>query len=342
MRAGVDMVHLTTPEFRVLQLQGRGFRIKSGAMAGEVPEPFGVTAAGEPLQAPGYYVNGEAVRVDVDPRGVYLKFNPSKALHPYELLTDPKGMDPVLDTVRRELDTLGLQLDLDGSKLARVDLTKQAVMDQPAAAFGTAFAMLRGKRMTGTAYPDGYTFSNSRRKAVFYDKRRELLNSYPDTDAPDNLLRAEVRWTHPKAVGDNRQGLGIGTLSALREADPDQLSARFNRFLNSSVFRLSDGDQLSLDFAGEVDTLRAYREAHPRGGWQRYILTEGAEVVLLRFGSYELLRQALLAAGWSRSQTYTIIDQLRTAMQRKAFMDTRRKRTTVARVIDQLRHTFAA
>lgn len=345
MLAGTDYLSLNTPEYTVQSLKGWG--IRSGNKVGEAQDLWGTAEDGHLMKGTGYYMNTGVARLDLSKQGLKVDFNPSTLLHPFELITDRTTLSKAVDLVRVELDRLGVCLDLDRSAVSRIDLTKQAPLKGGPAAYSDVWGGLQGKRMQRNRkqFPDGFEMGNSQRKAVFYHKEKQLTEAKRLTvSTPKDLTRAEVRWIKPRAAGNTKTGPGIGRLIHLLEAEPEQLTEAYNRFLLKDVFRTPDGWQtvLELDWNTEVDYLKQLREKHPRGAFDHYLKMEGAEAVLHRFGSVDLLRSALAEAGYSRRTVYRKLDALNKSITQKGFLDARRGDATTAQKIDKLRRLFCS
>jgi hypothetical protein len=218
-------------------------------------------------------------------------------------------------------------------------------MRNPIESFTGAFGALNGKRMKQrTQYPDGFQVGNGQRQVVFYDKHREQLLNEPSIIVPENLLRCEARFMKD-AIGNSKNGLGLGLLKDLVKADPEHLTESYNRNLLTNVFRTSDGVQLSLDYGAELDILTQYLSAHksPKTAVDAYIITAGVEHILNSFGNITHFRQVLLNLGVSRATAYRIEASISKHLEQKRFLDRARKqKTTIAAALDTLIKTFAA
>ena len=342
MRAGgfgVDMLSGSVTDFRLDSVQG--WSIKPGNRVGEEQEPWGQCMDGFILSGSGYYINPGRqhdfpFRIDLTREGLSYRLNPSTMEHPWHLTTD---VSTAGDVLMDGANQIGLDFDLDGSRIGRIDVTRQAVMKAPCRAFIPAFTALQGKRMKSTQYPDGYTFANKQRKAVFYDKTRQA-KEVKDVEIPPNLVRCELRVFRNRNVGHTGRGFGLGTFEDVKNIDPDELQSRYMQQVESTVFRFGDGQQMTLDFNTEVELLQALREQHERGAVDRYISMEGIESILNRFGDLTLFGEALQTAGYSERQTRRHLNRIRQTLQTKAFIDRRRQTTSVASTIDLLRNTF--
>ncbi len=339
---GIDMVSGTASDFRLESVQG--WSIKPGNRVGEDNEPWGVCVDGSYLSGSGYYINagrqGElSGRIDLTKRGLTYTYNPSTLEHPWQLTTD---LTNTAEAIHRDMDTVGVDFDLDRTKLGRLDVTRQQVMSSPCRAFIPAFTAMQGKRMKSVQYPDGYTFGNKSRRAVFYDKTRQARTVKGEEGVPPNLLRCELRAFRNKTIGHTERGFGMGTFGQVREADTDNILHTYSRTMEASVFRYDDGKQMALDFGNEAQLLSNLREESPRGAIDYYLAMEGLEGILSRFGGLETFGECLVVAGYSDRNVRRHLSRLRDMMHTKAFVDRRRKQTTVATQIDLLRNTFTA
>jgi hypothetical protein len=345
---GVDMVYLSAKpdEYRVRTL--KGFNHNRGNLPyGEDPQPWGMSADGEPMSGRlnlNWGKGGHIATTDLSSHGLLIQFNPSKILHPFELNTDPAKLSDVVDQVKTLLHDLTIDVDIDRMKLFRVDLAKQAVMNQPVQAFTFAFSAIQGKRMSNRIqYPDGFEVGNKSRMSVFYDKYTERMKAGV-TGVPENLLRNECRWTG-KAVGNVNIGLGIGTLHDLRTSDPEYLTDRYNRFLLADVFRTGDGHQMTIEFGTEADILaNLVQEYGVSMGIRKYVGWNGLDSLVTTFGGPDGLRKLLMNIGVKRRTAYNMAGNIRQQMDLNRFLDQYRKdkKDTTASALDTLIRTFAA
>ena len=341
--AGTDYVSVSSKEYSLKSLKGWG--IRSGNKVGEALETWGATQDGHTMTGKGYYLNTERAKIDVSPYGLKVDFNPSTLLHPFNLITSREGISEAVGMVREQLSQVGVYLDLEGAGVSRLDLTKQAQVNGGPAAYVDVWNTLQGKRMQRNRkqYPDGFELGNGQRRAVFYHKEKQLHQvKRLTTQTPKDLTRAEVRWTKSKSAGNTKTGPGIGRLIHLLDAEPEQLTEAYNRFLLKDVFRTPDGWQTSLNFDTEVEVLQSFRQQYPKGGINKYIQLEGVEAVIQRFGGLELFGEALERAGYKRTAIYQNMGKIREALHKKGLLDSRRGETSTAHKVDYLRRLFCA
>jgi hypothetical protein len=223
----------------------------------------------------------------------------------------------------------------------RVDLAKQAQLTHPLNAYGQALGHLQGKRMTGHQYPDGYSFRNTQREAVFYNKARELHEKSGMAIPESRLGRLEMKWKKGRPLAKDFQFSSFGDL---RKADPHYLTAVYREALNRDVFRTDPkAVQLILSFDTEVSILRGYLDAG-RGGAYRYLLDLHTGPHVAALGGWDAFGQLLLDAGMPDRTKRDTIMKLRSQAQRAAFVNARRDRAAVNlhTLLEELRHAYAA
>jgi hypothetical protein len=333
MLAGIDMVHLHTRDFKVMDRRHLTTNTAEGPNI--QPQALYVDSAGAVVMGKNSYHNGKWVRVDIDNHGMRVSFNPSKILHPYNLLTDTAKIPDILRVAEKELSAVGVKANLLECGLSRLDLTKQDTMPQPVMVYSDAFKLLKGKRLASVQYPNGFVFRNGTMEVVFYDKGEELQDS-----SLYNFMRGEVKYKKGKVVRSETQ---LGSLSDLIEAGPEHLTSCYNSFLNRRVFSQQYvGEQLALDFTGEVQLLKILRGMSERGAIRRYFSLEGIEVKLRKLGGFEGLKRLLFEAGFVKSRVSTVVREVEQELQMKAFLDSSREENTVTKMIAEVQMVFAA
>lgn len=298
-------------------------------------------AKGEPIPGAGFFLNAGQVNVDLSPKGLLVSFNPSKIRHSYHLLTDPVEVGRIGDEVQHTLKRNGILVNVDTMQAIRVDLAKQRQLTHPLNVYGQALSSLKGKRMTGHTYPDGYAFRNTQREAVFYNKTRELHEKSGLTIPEGRLGRMEAKWKKGRPLAKDFQFSSFGDL---RMADPEYLTSVYRDALNRDVFRTdTKAVQMVLSFDTEVSILRQYL-AGTRGGAYRYLLDLHTGPHVEALGGWDAFGQLLREAGMKDRTARHTLQQLRSQAQRAAMVNARRdaKAVNVHTLIEELRHTYAA
>jgi len=341
---GFDMVYIGAQDFRIQSLDG--WSVKSGNKVGTPLEPFGAPCGnGFQPEGAGYYLNRGKDSIthatwEVNKFGLFAQVNPSTLKHEYHLTTD---LTPAKEAIQADAALLGIDFDLNGASVNRVDITKQKPMEYPVHAYTAALTALKGRRMKATSYPNGYTFGNRQKEAVFYDKEAQLrLVKKFEGEVPSNLLRCEARWKKRKVVGHDGNGLGAGSFGHLLQMDAEEAKQRFTSFMDAQIFRAGDAVQLELNFETEAEILKQFVDRNQRGGWKQYFMSQGIESILERAGSMQFIESLLESVGYKTSQRYTIMKQLREILHLQGFMDARRNEASLSQTIETLRQTFAA
>ena len=344
MRAGIDMVHLSIkPDRYTLKDAGKFHQKHSVIQYGEAPKVWGVTKNGQDLTG-SLFVNrgkgGYDATVEVKEHGLFIQFNPSKMVHPYELTTD---VEKQVGTVKKLVHDLSIDVDLDSAAISRLDLTKQAVMKTPIYGFSAAFSAINGKRSKHRVqYPDGFEVGNKSRSVVFYDKTKEQIGQ-GNGNVPTNLLRAECRWVGSNVVG-KANNVGVGTLRDLIFVDSDQLTDSYNRYMRNDIFKASDGLQLSLNLDIEIDVLSTLLSQYGvSGAVNQYLAYSGVEHLITVFGSTQKFKEVLLSLGVKRSTAYKRMSAVDKILSEASFINRRRhSKDGVSSQMDILLQTFVA
>lgn len=337
---GVDKVGLHTRVFRITDGL-RGWSERAGRKVGEDPPCFVHDDHGKAIEGGGFFLNTPTFNADLSPKGLLVSFNPSKIRHPYHLLTDPGEVGRIGDDVERGLKAHGLLVNVDAMQTVRVDLAKQAQLTHPIACYVPALAHLKGRRMTGHTYPDGYAWRNTQREHVLYNKTRELYEKERIT-APDNIGRMEAKWRKGRPLAKDLQ---LSAFGELRRADPDHLAAVYRQALHRDVFRTDPkAVQLVINYNTEVGRLRSYLQAHPRGGVYHYLFDMHAGPHVDALGGWDVFADMLHDAGMPDRTVRHTLQQLRQRAQRAAFVNAQRNKdaVNVHTLLDELKHVYAA
>ena len=340
MNVGIDMVYLHSPYYEVQSIQN--WHQRTNCIVGQELNQWGTTLDGQPLTANSYYINrgvgtDNVSTIELSPKGLTIQFNPSVIMHPFELTSD---IEAPLNAVQNDLDMFTVTANIDTMTVSRLDLTKQAVLTKPFSSYSQAFSTLRGKRMKGKHYDNGYSIGNGSRRALFYDKSVQLISEKDYHDAPRNLGRCEATFSKNRTVSHTQRGAGIGTLKDLREASPESLTQSYNRFLLNTVFNFSEGNQLTIDFSNEIEILRMFREGDYSNPIGKYERMEGLNSILERFGSFDIYADILREAGYNSKTVYRRLTELKDLSQQKAFIDNRRGANTILDTVYELRDIY--
>lgn len=351
--AGVDKVKLTTREYSIPTVSRLvGWKEKSGKEVNAAPPEWLRDSQGSTVPVTGLYMETpDGIIIDINPSGLKVEWNPSKARHPYHLLTDPAEVGRMADRIQATMKSHGVLINVDQMGIARLDLAKNAQLRHHPSAYPPAIAAgcRGGKRMKGREYPDGYSFGNTQRQAVFYNKTRELHECQRITIPENKLGRMEVRWMKSRPLA---QDIPFSALGDFRKADPEQVTAAYRDAVNRNVFRVdAKAVQLVLIHDTEVGTLAQYIQSG-RGGAERWILdicTAGN--IATAMGGWDRLKaivhEAHKLAGTTKDperQARRVIDRFHDHANRAAMVNAQRNRAAVNvhTLLEELRHAYAA
>ena len=298
MDAGIDKLVLTTRHFSIknVSILGQNRNIPQGKTEDELPVLGIDTGFGhmEMIRANSVYFNDETgvFNFSVNRTGAQVIFNPSKVLHPVNLVTDLKEVKKVGDIITRRLHDQGINLNLDSANVSRLDLAKQDIMTRGIYTYSPAFAFMRGKRMTSTGYKDGYRWGNKQHEATAYDKGIE-------SNLPiENLMRLESKFKNTKTVQKRSAFKNYGDIL---HADRIHLTDIYNRYLNDVLFSRNVSYQTAINFEQEVEKLKHFK-AIGRSAVSKYLVCNSINSLIIQYGTIDVLFDIMAKAGFSKSQ----------------------------------------
>lgn len=262
VHAGIDKLVLTTHEYRVSDTKPLNI-LPVAKFAGQDTASEGnflFNCKGEPIHGAKAFVNTETYQANISEYGLSVRFNPSKILHPFELLADAETLRSVCMQVEKSLQDNAIHTSLQGMKVSRLDIAKQANMPRLVSHYAPAFEAMHlkgapnGKVRHGTE-----TFRNGNRtlQACFYDKQKELNPK----GQPSDFMRAEVRILNTSGV---KRHAGINTLGQVIQAGQEGWNFAYKRYLNDKLFT-DQPQQLGFDFAGLDTLISALYQHNPTG-----------------------------------------------------------------------------
>lgn len=243
--------------------------------------------------------------------------------------------------MQQTLHDHGLNVTVDDMQLVRLDLADQKTLRHKLSTYVPALAHLKGKRLTGHRYPEGYAWRNTQRETVFYSKAAELKEQQGIDIEDDRLARLEAKWRKGRPLAKDLQFSAFGDLC---RADPDHLAAVYRNTLHRDVFRTDPkAVQLVFNFDTEADILRGYRSVG-RGGVMRYLIDTSGAAHIEALGGLDAFGDLMRSAGYPARTVRHTVQKLRTQQQRAAFVNARRDREAinVHTLLDELRNAFAA
>jgi hypothetical protein len=334
VHAGIDKLMLTTREFSVssdLDLAVKPFVKLAGQDEAERDAPPLYRVGSKPRYGEGAFLNTEQFNLSINRYGLQLVVNPSKILHPYELLTKGSELNEVMLTVQSLVGEKNVHLDVTNMLVARLDIAKQATMPRKVADYSAAFDQMKMKGTRSVNVNHGaQTFSirNDSVEASFYDKAVELKMQKFASD----FMRAELRLRKGATV---KNYAGVKTFEDLVKMDADGYTYVYNNWMKGKLFN-SQPEQMSFDFAGldaMVQTLVEKGNGKTKGNILNAATVIGARTIFddigidrflqafepyyngstLRRAKIKLKQLATMSAMIDRPiNTLTLIDELRT------------------------------
>jgi hypothetical protein len=233
-----------------------------------------------------------------------MEFNPNKIYFDDNFhLVDSGQFNEVCKFLKSELEKADIGINIDSCKLGRIDLAKNINTTYPVIEYAEVFNFLRAKRMSRRVYPTTFEFSNTQREIAFYDKlgQLQLSNSKipEDVDLFDNIMRAEVRFKGNKVVERDTE---LNNLSELYNSDRYlYLGNIYRKLMQDLVFRRGGEYELKVRFVSEIELIKSFKRSGKRNVLYKYLLIDGIERNILRFGSLDNFGHILKEAGFERS-----------------------------------------
>lgn len=348
-QVGIDKSNLTTRDFRLndsLRLNYKPpMRLAVDPSSLDTTQdlssiPWGIDSQGRELTG-SYFLNlPSGVGVDVSSRGLLLNLNPSRVVNrtdPTFLVTNQRQLLSTREQVQRELDQLGVEVDVLSMNVCRLDPSKQVNTIDLANRYQSVGQMISASRVKGRQYDTAFMIKNTQREFIFYSKHDHLLFHKHDSNNP-HLGRGELKLLNSKVVTST---LGVTTFQSLIDLDPDLLSCEFHNVVNSFVFS-NKVDPSSLDQVNFDTELSLYEThyAHLRNGHNKYLSDLGTRFVLDQFGSVSNFGKFLDQVGTSRSTKYRIVAQMKDQVQRASMIDNKRNRMTTLDKYNELQRNF--
>jgi hypothetical protein len=348
-RVGIDKSNVTTRDYRLTD--SLRFNHKPPTRLAVDPEslattqdlgsiPFGIDSNGRELTGSYYAQTPSGVVVDVSSRGLLINLNPSRVIRrndPTFLVTTRQELTSTREQVQRELDSLGLEVDLLSMNVCRLDPSKQVNTIDLANRYQSVGQMISASRVKGRQYDTAFMIKNTQREFIFYSKHDHLLFHKHDSSNP-HLGRGELKLLNSKVVNST---LGVTTFQSLIDLDPDLLSCEFHNVVNSFVFS-NKVDPSTLEQVNYETELSLYEThyKHLRNGHNKYLSDLGCRCVLDHFGSVSNFGKFLDQVGVPRSTKYRVVSQMKDQVQRASFVDNRRERMTTLDKYNELQRNF--
>ena len=312
------------------------------------PTPWGTDSKGTLLYGTvqGHIPMGNTIiHVSANGHGMKVTTNPNKWVHPWELTATASQL-PVIRSTIKDVVSRFASVNADDMSTQHIDLCRQASMNDDARKYSEALRICPPPRKTAFPEPGGIRYGTAKQavQTAFYDvgKRVAELDKI-QTGVPGNLARLEPRMNNAKSVSTN---LGIGTLHQLSQLTDSDMVTSYVETVRSEVFRLipatasEAGGQLFIPYSQGVYELKMYLDAYgSRGvGFRHYVQALGVDALLLRFGSFPGIREALQNIGMDRVQSWRIVKGLEGDYKR--LPQTKKKAATMVDYLHEMHERF--
>jgi hypothetical protein len=355
----IDKIKLYTRDFKIGS--STPMTIKQGyvnSLTGEIEnEGFLFNRGGQDFYGFSAFLNNElfpTFTLDLIPEGqendkptrLRMEFNPSKIYFDDGFhLVDSGQFYEVCTFLKGELEKADIGINIDSCKLGRIDLAKNINTIYPIIEYAEVFNFLRAKRMHRRTLLTTYEFSNTQREVSFYDKVAEVKMSNDkipdDMKLFDNIMRAELRFKGNKVVVRDTE---INNLSELYNSDRHLcLEDTYKKLMRNLVFRRGGEYELKVRFVSEIELLKSFKRSNKRNVLYKYLLIDGIEKNILRFGSLDNFAYILKEAGFTRSYIYTQMKVLNDLMNMKTLIEVDTQETEkFASMLDELYQKIAS
>ena len=254
------------------------------------------TKDGHPVHGQAMFGNTPNVQVTISKRkdgtlGMLIGTNPNKWHHPFNASNDPAEYARFRSGLNDELKSLGIDCNLPGAQIHRIDLAKQKQMSSPLYSYHQVFDSIHARRQMDTRFMDTIRIGNQQRQAVIYDKQKELGLPLEHKD----LVRLETRFLKSET---SSKYTGLKSLSDLdRNISSDgfhHLNQVYCSYLNDEVFRyIRDKREQVRSIAEQA---KAIAKDHPNKVLSELITANGIVSTIQEAGGIAPLAQIVTNA----------------------------------------------
>jgi len=342
---GIDKLSLSIRDYKVQD--ANQLSIDLGKMT-----PEGETTA-KPLfngiEGSKAYMNKDNYNVTINPNYgniLTISFNPSKILHPYEMCNDNNQLKGIWSGIKRDMRESGIILPEERDiSTTRIDLAKNIETEKPVSHYSRMFESLRGKRMNTVTFPSSHYFRNKSQEIVFYDKNLEIEHEYKKNkkippSTPECFMRGEYKAKKKDKVSNVFK---FNSLDYFLESDPSYREGIFKEQLEKQVFhKLDKPEQLEIftNYDAHLAYLKMLKEG--RNALLKFMAIHGTEKILNDLGSFGVLKNLLVDAGYTNDAAVKEVNKLRKNMQSASFVYASRNNETFMSQYNEILTKFVA
>ena len=280
---GIDKIKLFSSSFMLKK--NHDFTIQTTLKNSEIARPIAQFQNGSFIHASKLF-NNECLYANytINERGLSIEFNPNKHLHNY--YSSATNLEHSLKLVRKEAMQLGLLLDQDSTmKVGRIDLCKNAQMDNSFVSYRSVFESMKVKRERKPQnHITTYTRGNRQHQISFYDLTAKMYELHNERISESNLMRCEARFLRSKVI---KRIFKDNSLEHILDFSKDQISSIYHEHLKSNVFSLDISKNASFDMQTEIELFRKHNDTRRRNWFINYVARTGIETLIDHFGSID-------------------------------------------------------
>ena len=329
---GIDKVRLYTRDYQIKNTTCLGIQPNTKKQGETDTEPTLLFHSdGEPIYGAKAFHNTEDINLDINRLGLSVLYNPTNYGGNNTLTAKPDELKYIAKDIEDYLQTIGVELSLDNTKITRLDTAKDSQMNKDVYLYNGAFATLNGKRTKQRVmYPDGYRLGNTQRQGIFYDKGKE------QTGVESNNMRCEYKALKAKEV--QRSYGGIAYLKDLHKVTARDIEYFYKMNLSNHVLvESAQQRQLQLKFSDVhqigkiVQNSRYYTK-------DLFALLGGAEGIVTRFGTLDNYRAFLINNGVKRPNAHKQVKEVQAYLQQANRFST----STIGEDLEEIKQKFVA
>jgi len=210
------------------------------------------------------------------------------------------------------------QNNLESFKTSRVDFCRNIQVDYHIIDYLLTIKELEISRRAKQQFTgETVTFYNKQQELSFYNKVKEIRDKEHAediqqfiSDKQENILRIESRLKRAQAIERElgRKDLKFAELFDFKQSR-DNILKNIDRLIRPTT-------QLEFDFGGDLELAKRIKQERERGSFIEFLGVVGIEQFFARCGhDWEIVRKFLLECGYKKSQTYSIVSDLKAKYQ---------------------------